>query len=68
VAFKAHPGTALDVQDDAVPVIEGRHDGLGPCGPGQFEEIASVKVVQPGQVPPHIPGVDPATRDGADLG
>jgi len=29
VAFEAHRGSALDVQHDAVPVVEGGQDGLG---------------------------------------
>jgi len=60
VALKPHCGAALDVQDDAVPVVEGRGDGFTAYRPGQVEEIVVVELVQPGQGPPEVAGVYPS--------
>jgi hypothetical protein len=48
VALEPHLGSALNVEDDAVPVIAGRHDRFGAGVPGELEEARSVEPVQPG--------------------
>jgi hypothetical protein len=48
VALKPHLGSALNVEHDAVPVIASGHDRLGAGFLGEFEEVTSVKSVQPG--------------------
>ena len=63
VAFKSHRGAALNVQDDPVPVVEGRRDRFRAYCPGQVEEIVPVELVQPRQGPPKIAGVYPSARD-----
>jgi hypothetical protein len=63
VAFEPHRGSALNVQHDAVPVVEGSHDGLSGRFPGQFEDIAVIGLVQPRQTPPDIGCVKPTARD-----
>jgi hypothetical protein len=45
VTLKSHPGSALNVQDHAVPVIGGRPDAFGTGSPGQFEKKAPVEIV-----------------------
>ena len=50
VAFKPHRGSALNVQDDAVSVVDGRRDGLIAYRPGQVEETASVNLYNQGRV------------------
>jgi hypothetical protein len=67
VTLEPHRGPALDVQHDAIPVIERGHDGLSGCFPGQFEEITAIGLVQPGQVLPDVGGVQSAAGDGTDV-
>jgi hypothetical protein len=63
VAFEPHRRAALDIEDDAVPVVIGRHDGLGPYLLGQVEKQVPVVLVQPGQVSLEVTGMQPAARD-----
>ena len=66
VALESHRGAALDVQDDAVPVVAGRRDRLVAGHlPGQVEEEAPVEPVQPGEVVPEVTGVKPTARNAA---
>ena len=67
VAFKPHRGAALDVQDDAVPVVEGRLDGFTAGSAGQLEEVVPVQLVQPGQALLHLAGMHPAAGDMRDV-
>jgi hypothetical protein len=60
VTFEPHPGSALNIQDDPVSVVEGRYDGFSARGLRQLEKRASVELVQPGQLPAYIAGVHPA--------
>ena len=65
MTLEPHHVPALNVEDDAVPVIDGRRDGLGRYLPGQFKELAPIHLVQPGQVPSYTGGVYPAAQDMA---
>jgi hypothetical protein len=65
MTFEPHGRTALDVEDDAVPFVEGRHDRLGRRLPGQFQETAAVGLVQPGQASTEVGGIKPATGNRA---
>jgi hypothetical protein len=62
VTLKSHRGSALDIQDHAVPVIDGRADGLCARCPGQFEEKSSVALVEPGKALPDLAGMQPTAR------
>jgi hypothetical protein len=63
VALEPHPGSALNVEHDAVPVIASGHDRFGAGFLGELAEVLSVKPVQPGQVLPHIGSAHPAAHD-----
>ena len=68
MTFESHPGAALDVQDDAVPVVTGRRDRfIGHHFPGQVKEQVLVELVQPRKIAPKVAGVQPPTRDGAHV-
>ena len=63
VAFETHGGSALNVQDDAIPVIACWYHPFRACSPGQLEKPGSVAPVKPRQAHPHLVGVNPAARD-----
>jgi hypothetical protein len=63
MALEPHRRSVLNVQDDAVSVISGRPDAFGRYGLGQFQEVAAVRLVQPGQALPHLDSVNPAAGD-----
>jgi len=63
VTFEPHRRAALNIEDDAVPVVVGRHDGLGAYLPGQVEKEVPVVLVQPGQASPEVTGMQSAAWD-----
>jgi len=63
MTFESHPGSALNVQDDPVPVIESRFDGFPACSPGHPGKAIPVEAMEPGQTPPHLVSVNPAPGD-----
>ena len=63
VTFEPHPGSVLNVQHDAVPVVASWHDAFRTCLLGQPTKIALIELVQPGQALPHLVRVNPAARD-----
>ena len=63
VAFEAHLGSALDVQDDPVPFVGGRPDGFGEGTRGQLEKALTVALIEPGKALPYLVRVYPATPD-----
>jgi hypothetical protein len=67
VTLEPHLGSALNVQDDPVPVIAGRDDSFGTGLPGQLEKVAAVEAVKPGQPVTYMIGVHPASRDACHM-
>ena len=63
MALKPHRGPALDVQDDAIPVIECGSDSFCAGLPGQLEEVPAVQPVEPGQALPYLTSMHPASRN-----
>jgi hypothetical protein len=45
VTFESHRIPVLNVQDDAVSIIEGRHDAFRAGFPGQVKEVVPVELV-----------------------
>ena len=63
MALKPHRGSALNVQDDAIPVIECRSDSFGAGLPGQFEKVPTVQPVEPGQALQYLASMHSAPRN-----
>jgi hypothetical protein len=63
MTFESHLVPALNVQDHAISIIEGWLDGFRAGLDGQLEELAPVKLVQPGQMLLHLVRMHPATFD-----
>jgi hypothetical protein len=61
MAFEPHRLSALDVQDDAIPVVVGGGDPFRTCLPSQLEEATSVELIEPGQIPAYPIRMNPAT-------
>jgi hypothetical protein len=63
MALKPHHGPALNVQDDAIPVIECRSDSFRAGLPGQFEKVPTVQPVEPGQALQYLTSMHSAPPD-----
>jgi hypothetical protein len=61
MAFEPHLGSALDVQDDAVPFVGRRPDGFGEGTRGQLEKALTVALIEPGKALPYLVRVYSAT-------
>ena len=63
MALEAHPGAALHIEHDAVAVVARRSYLVLACFSGQFQEVAVVGLVEPGQAIAHLIGVDATAGD-----
>jgi hypothetical protein len=63
MALKPHRGPALNVQDDAIPVIECGSDSFRAALTGQLEKVPAVQPVEPGQARPYLTSMHPASRN-----
>ncbi len=63
VALEPHRCVSLHIEHDAVTVVACRHDGLRASLGSEFEELAPIRLVQPGHPPPHLIGMDAAAPD-----
>ena len=67
VAFEAHLGSALNVQDDPVPFVGRRHNGFGEGTRGQLKKALTIAQIEPGETVPYLVRVYPATRNVRDV-
>src|SRR5580658_2658166 len=63
MAFESHLVALLDVEDDAVPIVEGRLNRFPAGFRSQLQEFVSVELIEPGQTLLHLVRVYPATQD-----
>jgi hypothetical protein len=67
MTLESHGLPALNVEDNAVTIVDRSLDGLGPGLIREVEELVMIELVEPGELLPDLVGVYPATVDARDV-